>query len=101
MRTIFVIVFIIIVIVIIGVIVVIIIMIIIIVVVIVRSVQDILAAAARGKDKKSKLLFLPHLDGERSPYWNGNAQGVFLGITSDTGFDEMARLLLLLFIFIF
>jgi xylulokinase len=27
------------------------------------------------------LLFLPYLMGERSPYWNPNARGVFLGIT--------------------
>lgn len=37
--------------------------------------------AARVPPGAAGLLFLPYLMGERSPYWNPNARGVFLGIT--------------------
>ena len=30
----------------------------------------------------AELIFLPHLMGERSPYWNPEARGAFIGLTS-------------------
>lgn len=37
------------------------------------------------------LLFLPYLMGERSPYWNPNARGVFLGITKKHNTAHLLR----------
>jgi len=37
------------------------------------------------------LLFLPHLIGERSPRWNPNAKGVFLGLTLEHKRGDMLR----------
>jgi xylulokinase len=39
----------------------------------------------------NKLIFLPYLFGERSPYTDANARGVFFGLSSLTGKGEMAR----------
>ena len=40
------------------------------------------------------LLFLPYLLGERSPYWNPQAHGAFVGLTMTHGRPEMARAVL-------
>jgi len=40
------------------------------------------------------LLFLPYLLGERSPYWNPQARGAFVGLTMLHGRPEMARAVL-------
>lgn len=40
------------------------------------------------------LLFLPYLQGERAPVWNGNARGVFFGIHSNHGRSHFARAVL-------
>ena len=40
------------------------------------------------------LLFLPYLLGERSPYWNPQARGAFVGLTMTHGRPEMARAVL-------
>ncbi len=54
-----------------------------------------LEAAAAGVDPGSKgLIFLPYLIGERSPYWNPHARGVFAGLTMSHGRGEMARAVL-------
>ena len=37
------------------------------------------------------LFFLPYLIGERSPWWNPNARGAFVGLTMVHGRAEMAR----------
>lgn len=37
------------------------------------------------------LIFLPYMKGERSPLWNGNAKGVFYGITFDKTRAHMVR----------
>lgn len=37
------------------------------------------------------LLFLPHLLGERSPFWNSAARGAFIGLAMTHGPAEMAR----------
>lgn len=40
------------------------------------------------------VLYLPYLLGERSPRWNFNARGAFVGLRADTGKGEMARAVL-------
>ncbi len=37
------------------------------------------------------LLFLPYLLGERSPWWNSQAKGVFLGLSLHTSYAQIAR----------
>jgi xylulokinase len=44
--------------------------------------------------KPAKLLFLPHLSGERAPLWDASARGTFLGLDSGMGRGEMARAVL-------
>jgi len=39
-----------------------------------------LAAAAQVPAGSEGLLCLPFLSGERAPYWNANARGLFFGI---------------------
>lgn len=36
-------------------------------------------------------LFLPHLQGERAPYWDGQSRGVFARVETATGPGELAR----------
>jgi xylulokinase len=56
---------------------------------------DELSAAAAGVRPGARgLLFLPYLIGERSPYWNPVARGVFAGLTMSHGRAEMARAVL-------
>jgi len=37
------------------------------------------------------LIFLPYMKGERSPLWNGNAKGVYYGLTYDKSRAHMVR----------
>ena len=57
-----------------------------------KSIEETLAAAVASNP--SRVIFLPHLDGERAPHWNPNAQGVFIGVTRESGFREMAQAVL-------
>ncbi|MEO3947579.1 FGGY family carbohydrate kinase [Gorillibacterium sp. CAU 1737] len=53
---------------------------------------DYLTAIAREVPPGSEgLLFLPYLLGERSPYWNANARGVFFGLTMSHEKKHMIR----------
>ena len=52
-----------------------------------RLAEDV-PVGARG------LLFLPHLMGERSPYWNPLARGAFVGLAMPHGRAEMTRAVL-------
>jgi xylulokinase len=65
---------------------------------------DLLAGAGAGKDFRALdalaagappgaggLLFLPHLLGERAPYWNPAARGAFVGLAMPHGRAEVAR----------
>ncbi|MBX6765814.1 MAG: xylulokinase [Actinomadura rubrobrunea] len=54
---------------------------------------DDLTRAAADADTTG-LYFLPHLLGERSPYWNASARGVFLGLARHHGRAEMTRAVL-------
>ncbi|GAA4496725.1 xylulokinase [Actinoallomurus oryzae] len=52
-----------------------------------------LTAAAADADTRG-LYFLPHLLGERSPYWNASARGVFLGLARHHGPGHLVRAVL-------
>jgi xylulokinase len=49
-----------------------------------RSIGEVLSLAAEGRRDPQPLVFLPHLAGERAPYWNPAARGVILGLTTGT-----------------
>jgi xylulokinase len=53
-----------------------------------------LLECASQADPRSDMLFLPYLSGERTPYGNPAAQGVFFGMTGGTGRAEVARAVL-------
>lgn len=56
-----------------------------------RDFDGLLAAAAEVEAATQDLFFLPHLIGERSPYWNPKARGVFAGLHIDHGKAHMTR----------
>lgn len=55
-----------------------------------RLVADAAAVEASGEG----LFFLPHLLGERSPYWNPDARGAFVGISRHHGPGHLTRAVL-------
>lgn len=55
-----------------------------------RLVADAAAVEASGEG----LFFLPHLLGERSPYWNSDARGAFVGISRHHGPGHLTRAVL-------
>ncbi|CDR17907.1 xylulokinase [Streptomyces iranensis] len=55
---------------------------------IIRTLADIEDADTTG------LYFLPHLLGERSPYWNADARGAFVGLSRHHGPAHLARAVL-------
>ncbi|MCX6029836.1 MAG: xylulokinase [Chloroflexi bacterium] len=59
-----------------------------------RLYDELSAAAAAVPPGADGLLFLPYLLGERSPYWNPQARGAFVGLTMAHGRPEMARAVL-------
>jgi xylulokinase len=59
-----------------------------------RLYDELSAAAAAVPPGANGLLFLPHLLGERSPYWNPLARGAFVGLTLAHGRPELARAVL-------
>lgn len=59
-----------------------------------RLYDDLSAAAAAVPPGADGLLFLPYLMGERSPYWNPEARGAFIGLTMAHGRPELARAVL-------
>jgi xylulokinase len=59
--------------------------------------QDITALLTRVEHQHgapSNVLFLPYLNGERTPHNNPYARGVFFGLGSDTGREEMVQAVL-------
>ncbi len=50
--------------------------------------MDRLLAAPR---RLAPLLFLPHLAGERAPYWDADLRGAFLGLSAEHGAADLAR----------
>jgi xylulokinase len=56
-----------------------------------KTIEETLSAAKATDKSDSRVIFLPHLDGERAPHWNPNAQGVWIGMNRATTFGELAR----------
>ncbi len=50
--------------------------------------------AERAAPGSGGVIFLPYLSGERTPYADANARGVFSGLHMGTGLDELARAVL-------
>ncbi len=53
--------------------------------------ERLLAAADGVQASEDGLYFLPHLLGERSPYWNPRARAVFAGLARHHGPEHLAR----------
>ena len=56
-----------------------------------KTFRDLDALAAGVPPGAGGLLFLPHLLGERAPYWNPAARGAFVGLSMTHGRAEVAR----------
>lgn len=46
-----------------------------------KKMNALMAKASKIKPGSDGLIFLPHLTGERSPYWDANLRGIFFGIS--------------------
>lgn len=55
---------------------------------------SLLAGAAEVRAADEDLFFLPHLLGERSPYWDASASGVFVGLRRHHGPAHLVRAVL-------
>jgi len=58
------------------------------------STTDAVEGAAEGRGAATGLYFLPHLMGERSPYWNADAAGAFIGLERFHTTKDMMRAVL-------
>lgn len=58
--------------------------------VVARPIEETLAMAAAIERKRAKVLFLPHLQGERAPLWDSDSRGAFLGLTAKTDAADLA-----------
>jgi gluconokinase len=58
------------------------------------SFDDLVASAMEVSSGADGLICLPFFAGERSPYWNMNARGVFFGLTLNHDARHMARALM-------
>ncbi|MFL7791290.1 MAG: FGGY-family carbohydrate kinase [Anaerolineae bacterium] len=47
--------------------------------------------AASSPPGSNRLLYLPYLQGERTPVWDPQARGLFIGLTASTGRGDLAR----------
>ena len=56
-----------------------------------KTFRELDALAAGVPPGAGGLLFLPHLLGERAPYWNPAARGAFVGLSMTHGRAEVAR----------
>ncbi len=56
-----------------------------------KSIEELLASAATAS---GSLLFLPYLEGERSPVWDSDASGVLLGLRGSHGEGDVAHAIL-------
>ena len=55
---------------------------------------ELLGAAAQSNAAEDGLFFLPHLLGERSPYWNPSARAAFVGLLMHHGRGNLTRAVL-------
>lgn len=53
--------------------------------------SHLLGALSHARGSADGLYFLPHLLGERSPYWNPHARAVFAGLARHHGPDDLVR----------
>lgn len=58
--------------------------------VVARPMEEVLGLAAGIERKHAKVLFLPHLQGERAPLWDSDSRGAFLGLTAKTDAADLA-----------
>jgi len=58
------------------------------------SFEELISMAAQVEAGAQGLICLPFFTGERSPYWNMNAKGVFFGLTLHHDISHMVRALL-------
>lgn len=58
------------------------------------SLSSLLAAAGEAEASSEGLYFLPYLLGERSPHWNADASGAFLGLRRHHGPAHLVRAVL-------
>ena len=56
-----------------------------------RTFAEISAAAQGSEPGAGGVLFLPYMAGERTPLWNSQARGAFLGLSYNTSFNDLAR----------
>ena len=59
-----------------------------------KNYEDIERHVGRVPAGAEKLIFLPYINGERNPWWNPNAQGVFFGLRAHHTKDHMTRAVL-------
>lgn len=59
-----------------------------------KSVEELICLAESAPAGSDSLLFLPYLDGERSPIWDARACGAFVGIQSLHGEAHFVRAIL-------
>jgi xylulokinase len=59
-----------------------------------RSIPELLAEAASVEPGADGLVFLPYLAGERSPLWDPQARGAFVGLTVGHGRAHLTRAIL-------
>lgn len=56
--------------------------------------RDVVRLAAKSPPGARGVVFLPYLQGERTPVWDPGARGVFYGLTASTTREDMARAVL-------
>ncbi|HJO94423.1 MAG TPA: FGGY family carbohydrate kinase [Victivallales bacterium] len=59
-----------------------------------RSYDIFFRDAAKSPAGAKKLIFLPYLTGERTPWWDSNARGTFFGLSLDHNEKDVARSIL-------
>ena len=59
-----------------------------------HGIDVVLDHAGRADRSRSRMLFLPHLEGERAPLWDPHSRGAFVGMSASTGFDELSAAVL-------
>ena len=55
-----------------------------------HEIDAVLDHAGRADRSRSRVLFLPHLEGERAPLWDPHSRGAFAGMSASIGFDELS-----------
>ena len=58
------------------------------------SFEEMIALASQSSVGSNGLVFLPYINGERAPIWDGNAKGAFFGVKSTHTACDFARSIL-------